>query len=629
MPISEAAMSMRNHTIRFNFVCQRPVPLYTHLCNQYLHLDKLNISIGREQNADTGAICYFIEACAPQAELEELADNIAEDFLLSVWLQHTEIKRIDTKTGSTNAFVVKHHKGLPLSFCQHCQPQFGDNQHPFFGDINLPCEHCKGHYKLSRELKSLTKADIGAMANSLLASKELVLPMLGLQLSLSSSKASLTDYQQPRVLICNPNSLNSQFCVSDSQILALSSIEKPLLRVRPCSDHPNLHAPLYDIQFAENRLLVILCETLRQKGIHWVYVNQVDTVNPHMTPPLRLAGVAQYWIPTSELQSGKIALPSNLTCLHDEYHYQTDQHKFLAKSTADQLQWQVVKLHEPQTLCAAPDNATHINYSLCALSAGLLRHNEHEHHNKTQYVKNAAVLYFSRHHASQIVTVDSQSDAELFFQLPTLPNSGYEVCHSLLDSPQKNLLDKFKQLHPAEYNQLLDLHFSDKDSALTQLMAVAAAIIGAGQINSHQGKPVSVAELADRFIALAMSYQDNNAPRIDFPLTKGMAHRSLNWCRTLGSLMSFKLAGDVNLAKLAFAFHDSFADYLSNWIEHVDQNVGIKQLVVAGSDFANPVLAERVHLRIGKNYPLQLNPLLDLDGVNIAIGGLYLKQRRG
>ncbi|GGP57851.1 NiFe hydrogenase assembly chaperone HyaE [Shewanella saliphila] len=622
-------MPMRNHTIRFNFVCQRPVPLYAHLCNQYLHLDKLNISIGREQNADTGAICYFIEASAPQAELEQLADDIAADFLLSVWLQHTEIKRIDAKMGSTNAFIVKHHKGLPLYFCQHCQPQFGDNQHPLFGDINLACEHCKGHYKLSRELKSLTKADIGAMANTLLASKELVLPMLGLQLSLSSNKTSLTDYQQPRVLICNPNSLNSQFCISDSQVLALSSIEKPLLRVRPCSDHPNLHAPLYDIQFAENRLLVILCEMLRQKNIHWVYVNQLSTVNTHIDPPLRLAGVAQYWIPTTELQSGKMALPSNLTCLHSEYHYQTDQHKFLAKSNADQLQWQVVPLHEPKAQSADPGNATHINYSLCALSAGLLRHNDHEHHNKAQYVKNAAVLYFGRHHASQIVTVDSQSNAELFFQLPSLPNSGYELCHSLLDSPQKNLLDKFKQLHPAEYNQLLDLHLSDKDSALTQLMAVAAAIIGAGQINSHQGKPVSVTELADRFIALAMSYQDNNAPRIDFPLTKGMAHRSLNWCRTLGSLMSFKLAGDVNLAKLAFAFHDSFADYLSNWVEHVDQNVGIKQLVVAGSDFANPVLAERVHLRIGKNYPLQLNPLLDLDGVNIAIGGLYLKQRRG
>ena len=54
----------------------------------------------------------------------------------------------------------------------------------------------------------------------------------------------------------------------------------------------------------------------------------------------------------------------------------------------------------------------------------------------------------------------------------------------------------------------------------------------------------------------------------------------------------------------------------------------MKQLVIAGDEFANPVLTKRMEIRIGKNYPMVVNPLLDLDGVNIAIGGLYLKQRR-
>ncbi|HBF45108.1 MAG TPA: hypothetical protein DDW91_00785 [Shewanella frigidimarina] len=172
----------------------------------------------------------------------------------------------------------------------------------------------------------------------------------------------------------------------------------------------------------------------------------------------------------------------------------------------------------------------------------------------------------------------------------------------------------------------MDLHIQADDGALCQLMAVATLIIGAYPVETAQR--VTVTELADKFIALAMSHHGNNAPRIDFPLTKGAAHRSLNWCKTLGTLMSFKLAGETNLAKLAFAFHDSFADYLSHWVEHLDQNIGVKQLVIAGSEFANPVLTERVQLRIGKNFPLVVNPLLDLDGVNIAIGGLYLKQRR-
>ena len=670
---------MSMHNIRFDFVCQRHVPLYEHLCNQYLERSEFNISIGAESELQTSKIRYFIEAFAPQAQLESLADDIASDFLLSVWLLDTHIQRIEQHSGQRKPFNIKPlHSGLPLNFCQHCQPKFGDNQHPSFGNINLQCHHCMGHEKLSRDEKSLTQTDIAAMANRLLSHKSLPLPILGITLWLtppaailsstiqpstisqnadeqltnsSQTNASMTKtikYQRPRILVCNPNSLNSHFIVNDSQVLALSSIEKPLLRVRPSSEHPSLLAPLYDIQFAENRLLVILTEVLRQKGINWLHVT--SDIEPHtnqealLNEPLRLASINQHWLPITTLSDGSIPLPTNVTCLHDEHHYQDDQHTFKVQSTKTDINWQVSDngaksstsaSASPLTLppvlassCAEDSNTitSDITTSLCALNAAVLRCAPNKNHHKAQFVKHAAVLYFSQQNACQIVTLDSQSNPELFFQLPTLPTSGYEICHSLSESPQKSLLDKFKQLFPAEYNQLLDLHIQADDGALSQLMAVATLIIGAYPVETAQR--VTVTELADKFIALAMSHHGNNAPRIDFPLTKGAAHRSLNWCKTLGTLMSFKLAGETNLAKLAFAFHDSFADYLSHWVEHLDQNIGVKQLVIAGSEFANPVLTERVQLRIGKNFPLVVNPLLDLDGVNIAIGGLYLKQRR-
>jgi hypothetical protein len=679
---------MSMHNIRFDFVCQRHVPLYEHLCNQYLERNEFNISIGAESEPQTSKIRYFIEAFATQAQLEALADEIASDFLLSVWLLDTHIQRIEQHSGQRKPFKIKPlYPGLPLYFCQHCQPQFGDNQHSSFGDINLQCHHCMGHEKLSRDEKSLTQADITAMANRLLSHKSLPLPILGITLWLtppaaifsstiqpstilpstispnaddqrinsSQTNAPITaitttiKYQRPRILVCNPNSLNSHFIVNDSQVLALSSIEKPLLRVRPSSDHPSLLAPLYEIQFAENRLLVILTEVLRQKGINWLHVthdiDQHTSQEALLNKPLRLASVNQQWLPITTLGNGTIPLPTNVTCLHDEHHYQDDLHTFMVQSSTTDINWRVsdndakpsnsrsaLPLAVPAVLASscADDSSTitnDITTSLCALNAAVLRCDPNKNHHKAQFVKHAAVLYFSQHNTCQIVTLDSQSKPELFFQLPTLPTTGYEICHSLSESPQKSLLDKFKQLFPAEYNQLLDLHIQANDGALSQLMAVATLIIGAYPVETAQR--VTVTELADKFIALAMAHHGNNAPRIDFPLTKGAAHRSLNWCKTLGSLMSFKLAGETNLAKLAFAFHDSFADYLSHWVEHLDQNIGVKQLVIAGSEFANPVLTDRVQLRIGKNFPLLVNPLLDLDGVNIAIGGLYLKQRRG
>ncbi|MGS0728935.1 Kae1-like domain-containing protein, partial [Shewanella sp. 0m-11] len=134
--------------------------------------------------------------------------------------------------------------------------------------------------------------------------------------------------------------------------------------------------------------------------------------------------------------------------------------------------------------------------------------------------------------------------------------------------------------------------------------------------------------LCDFVVARAMCHKGANAPRIDFPLTRGEAFRSLNWCKTLGTIISFRLAEADNIDKLAFGMHDSFADYICNWIEHLDQNISIKSVVIAGSSFANEVLAERVALRLGKNFNLNTNTLMDLDGLNLAAGALYLKQRR-
>ncbi|GMA81824.1 hypothetical protein GCM10025855_13570 [Shewanella glacialipiscicola] len=85
--------------IRFDFTCSRQVPLYAHLCNQYLNYDALNINIGCDGQNNVGQHNYFIEALGEQAQLEQLADAIATDFLISAWLIDSSIKVIDEHQG--------------------------------------------------------------------------------------------------------------------------------------------------------------------------------------------------------------------------------------------------------------------------------------------------------------------------------------------------------------------------------------------------------------------------------------------------------------------------------------------------------------------------------------------------
>ena len=116
--------------IRFDFTCSRQVPLYAHLCNQYLNYDALNINIGCDGQNNVGQHNYFIEALGEQAQLEQLADAIATDFLISAWLIDSSIKVIDEHQGGKTLlnYPQSDCNQALTPFCQQCYPLIGDNQ---------------------------------------------------------------------------------------------------------------------------------------------------------------------------------------------------------------------------------------------------------------------------------------------------------------------------------------------------------------------------------------------------------------------------------------------------------------------------------------------------------------------
>ena len=633
MPIN-AELTMK-HFIQFEFICLKSVPLYEHLCQQYALDTAISINFGIVTD-EQKHIHYIIEAYAEQTELEQLADKIAADFLLSVWLVDTNIQRMSEPQFPISATLGKS-AAAPLLFCQHCQPLFGDNQSPQFGKIDLVCHHCHGETKLTAAQQGLTQHDIHALVDTLLTQGTLPLQSEALTLSLNEplqpkthvTQAKQTTYVRPHILICNPNTLNAQLTVNDYQVLALSSIEKPVVTLASCDKQHSLencnHAVRYDVQFAYNRLLQVICERLRQKGINWIYLSPLtDLLNTNQA--LRLARVNQQWVEISKTSTTEIDIAA--VCLHQQSTFSNSTSQYIAvdKSLSSSVSQQVYLSCKPSQ-----------HNQLESLPNEQLTHKNIEQHLGYRALlgclsgypdkpKHAAVLYFSQQQKSEIATIDGQSQFECFFTFTEIPQNGYEICHQLLSSKQAPLLVKYKQQFPQSYLRLLDLKLNNETANLSSLLTVAAIIIGC-PVNEHAQHAVHQ-QLLDGIISSAECYRGNNAPRIDFPLIKGEAVRSLNWCKTLGTLMSFKIAGEADKAKLAYGFFDSFADYLSNWLEHLDQNIGIKQIVLAGTEFSYPPLAKQIQLRIGKNFPLTVNPQLDLEGANIAVGGLLLPIRR-
>lgn len=586
--------------IRFEFDCQREVPFYGHLCNQYLLNEQYDVTIGQ-----TGSN-YFIEAKGEQPELERLADAIAEDFLISSWLIKPNITLIDTPEGDVK---LLQHSPLTQEYCQQCQPYFGDNQAKHFGRLDYICPCCQADKRIAKQHKTTSLDEVRLLLDKLENQGFVELPSIGnkqgIKLSYQANSAENTNIRQ-KLVICNPNNLNAHFVVTEQQVLALSSIEKPLICCRPIDSHPRLTDPLYSLCFANSRLLMVVCELLRQRGIDWIYIEHTD--NPHF------ALVSSQWVPLQEtgVANTTLSYQSNLVPLHDdvhlgqyEVHWVKDHIEVCGTAFID------AKEQGETERLSQEDAAT------CALHSANLT---------TKKAKNCAVLYLSNTNKSRIVTKDSKQKIELFFEFPNLPNNGYEIVHQIDSSPQKNLFEKFKTLYPEDYLALLELKLVGPTNNIQSLWAIAAILLGAA--TAEKNLRLDKVQLSDFVIANAMRHKGSNAPRIDFPLTRGEAHRSLNWCKTLGSIISFRLAEAENIEKLAFGMHDSLADFICNWIEHLDQNISIKSVVLAGSSFDNELLGKRIALRLGKNFDLNPNAQMDLEGLNIAVGSLFLKQRR-
>ncbi|WP_417760701.1 NiFe hydrogenase [Shewanella sp.] len=594
--------------LRFEFDCSRQVPWYGYLCNQYLNYQPLTLTVGLKAVQVQGDAAlqqlpitwrYFIEAEGEQAALEALANALAQDFLISTYLLESRIIPIEQRLGSDKPLADTN---ATLAFCQHCQPQFGDNQHPHFAQLSLPCAHCHGEVAITRkpELAALQPADLVQLAKQLLDGSTITLPDVHGNIQLSRQPMTSADCA---VLICNPNTLSQQFVLENRQVLSLSSIEKPLLLLKPQAEL-KLTSALLPVGFAATRLQQVLCELLRVKGVDWIYISGAQQ-------PV-FANILRADIPahanSSHLSSASTGAPLKEP-LHDDVRFGA----YVAHSSGSHKQPVIESTISDAQVWDSTNAAQAAECAALGLAAEFAQHS------------NYALLYFSRQFDSKIVTCDSNGTFAPFITLPKLPSAGSAIAAAMQQSEHGAVWQKFVAKHPEIEQRLLALDLSSvtRVASLEALWSVAAVIVG---IQADNAKA-----LAQAFIAAAMSNRSANSPRIDFPLTKvdDSSDSSFVWTKAIGSLVSFRLAGDEDEAKLAFAMNDSLADFIANWIERLDLNVGIKCVYLAGDEFTNPVLVKRLGLRLGKNFPMASSQQQDLDGALLASGALYLRQRRG
>ncbi|WP_394495039.1 hypothetical protein [Shewanella sp. ENK2] len=656
--------------IRFNFFCHQPIALYAKLCNQYINDNRYFFTtihqLHREQQFDV-LHQYCIEVEAEENQLTVIADEIAERFLYSVWLERAEVIRITERIGSQEQIL---HSKLNQYFCHACSKPIADHTIP--ADISFACQQCHGennlkpyeigysHHDIAQLATKLIKGDTVELTSDLKASS--IVQANGIRLSLLPLVAHQLDKKAwrqqicPQILVTNPERISRYFHIAPHQVHALSSLEKPSITIlankQPSESESRLSETHYQVCFADSRLLLQLSTHLRLQGIDWLYIDKQQDDLP-------LSWVNLAWV-ANKTNAAEVNIPAPMP-RHDIHTYDQYQATYLketitCKSTllpSGITSSPHVKI--PDTVTPIAKVFSGFEAASCALHAGILansfsasQYKATRRHINKQKATSAACIYLSNQHPSCVITQDTSAKHDCFLMMPDIAKSGVSILAEL-DKNKHQISDKFQQKSSQRCQIIKSVSFSSHNTSnsLERFIAVVAlfvlseadirAITPCNLTTDAETQPLTckhIAQLAAKFHQLAQSYNGNNAPRIDFPLcaynganTSESQKRSINWQQTLSSVISFMLA-DASPAIVAFGFFDSLADYLSNWMDHLDQEMGLDAVVLAGSDFRYSVLADRLCLRLGKNYPIVVNRLLDLDGANLAVGGLFLAKRR-
>lgn len=552
--------------LRFNFLCHRPVPYYAQQCNQLLSHPHV-FATGIDGNN------YYFEAEGNLAELSQLAEQVGQQWSLSCWLKQSSMVQIDDFSGDTLALS---HSPCQSPYCFHCQEHLDD------------CRYCGSEALSAEEIEhaveqfmqtGVCQLNIGGTVRRFHKLTEL---------SLSTHK---------QLLFCRIDALNEALHISNEGIRLLSSLEKPMLQLLAKDSFIERHqlAPvLHRVHLADDRLTLALSQALAAKGIDAVVVEDNQ-------PKLLLSIFDQQPLALSHRQQPKA--PSLAKPLWDGAVIGG----YSASIDNDQLQVKPA----PELDATIADKWA----AACALHTAQLTAPQNS---------VTAVLFLSRQRQSGLLYQDKQGEYQWLVKLPdALPGAG-KVLETIAANPDTGarLVERFKQTQPERAKALEEQCSSDMAGGLSSLYALVAWLI---QVAS----PEDDARLAaEKFTALALGFDGKFSPRIDFKLKREQEVLTLQVAKALQACLSYSLADEQSAQGVCYGVVDSLADFIANWVEQLDDDIGIDQLALAGDEFHSPILLDRIHRRLGNNFTLLLPQETDFEGNNLAMGGLFLQQRR-
>lgn len=457
------------------------------------------------------------------------------------------------------------------------------------------------------------------------------------------------------VLITNPQILNQIAYLTETEIKALASQEKPVL-IAQVKDFPEKSLVSFaegfiNIKLPDEPILILLAKHLSEKGINYIFVvdsiDNQDITDFHLEVDLPVINkqedtyvfVAQGNILIKEGEKG--ILPNIISSKKTGNLSVADKFAVLDLGNGEylidrkekillQLEDFVDKLNnvnilngEFEDIKVKYKNKKPFKAYEGAILSVIAEHKKLE--------EGTVGIYFS-YYANQDVIAVKRFNEKLkpviwikpSITFGNLQNDAYWILEAIKEDSEegKRLVNNFIKNFPDVKEKMQKPQEDAKKKTINSLTHIFNLI--AYLIDIFPKDKANFFEEPYLYLqSKSLDFTGNQGLVVDFVLEEENGTFYFDWIKTIQSVLSYKIAGVEN-DMIAFSIFESLGNRLKEESAKIMDKLKLKNIAICGNFFSNPVLTGRFLKHFGGNYSIITNRKLPIDKQNIAFGGIFI-----
>jgi len=455
------------------------------------------------------------------------------------------------------------------------------------------------------------------------------------------------------VLFTDFTALNEYFILTENEIKALASQEKPIVYVRPSEKFKERELVSNDLDIVklklpDDPLMLLLAYHLKREGIKYIFITELDENKWDITDfelnadlpvvnsqrDLEMIVIDKHYIlgegergvlPNilKAKATGNLSIGYGYGVLDLGGEYLIDRKERILHQLKDFVE----ELNEIKILEGEEEPTIDVKYQKIttypawkgAVNSVLAERGLLE--------DKAIALYFSTNTNEDLIAIKT-ADLKPAIEIQPLPifNSNIETIKYIFNTIENSsktgekLIKNFYQKFPHFEEKLSQINLGEAKSeskSFGKILELASYILEFTELDRDYSQFYTILNLTDK----AIKFSGNKGVRIDFLIDEIEDRFYLNWEKIFRSLLSYRVAG-AESDMLAFSLIDEFTNWLINQVATIHSKLKIENIVLAGNLFLNPLITPKLINSFSK-HNLLINRALPIDRQNVPFGGIF------